>query len=244
MRKQSQRNSGPPRSGEELHAAARSGDLIAVQTILASNPLAVNSRDKHSRTPLHLAAWSGHLQVVSYLCQHKADAGAAAMDDMGAIHFAAQKGHVEIVKALISSGVSVKALTRKGLSPLHYAAQGAHLELVRYLVKKGASISTKNKAGNTPIDLASNEEVRCFLVECEKSPQKVEGLKGKKKSEHEQEGNDSIDVDKISGEEEGDKERTKRRVGEEETKEASLPKKAKVTVNHLMGIDDTVEEEE
>jgi len=45
---------GNPRrskTADELHSAARSGDLIAVQSILASNPLAVNSRDKHSRTP-------------------------------------------------------------------------------------------------------------------------------------------------------------------------------------------------
>lgn len=184
--------------------------------------------------------------MVSYLCQHKADAGAAAMDDMGAIHFAAQKGHLEIVKALVSSGVSVKVLTRKGFSPLHYAAQGAHLELVKYLMKKGASVSTKNKTGNTPIDLASNEEVRSFLVECEKSPEKVEGLKGKKRGEHGPESNDRVDVGKSSREEEegNEEERVKRKVDEEETKEASLPKKAKVTVNHLVGADDTVEEEE
>ena len=36
---------------EELHAAARSGDLKAVQAICSTNPLAVNSRDRHSRTP-------------------------------------------------------------------------------------------------------------------------------------------------------------------------------------------------
>jgi len=35
----------------ELHAAARSGDMKAVDSIVSSNPLAINSRDKHSRTP-------------------------------------------------------------------------------------------------------------------------------------------------------------------------------------------------
>lgn len=184
--------------------------------------------------------------MVNYLCQNKADAGAAAMDDMGAIHFAAQKGHVEIVKALVSSGVSVKASTRKGFAPLHYAAQGAHLDLANYLVKKGANISTKNKAGKTPIDLASNEEVRSFLVEYEKSPGKVEGLKGQKKSEQELENEDRVDVDWRSkeDEEENKEDGLKRKVDEEETKDASLTKKAKVMVNHLMGADDTVEEEE
>jgi len=41
-------------AGEDLHTAARSGDLNAVQSILSSNPLAINSRDKHSRTPYPL----------------------------------------------------------------------------------------------------------------------------------------------------------------------------------------------
>lgn len=45
--------SGGGRGGgsTDLHSAARSGDLTAVQYIISSNPLAVNSRDKHSRTP-------------------------------------------------------------------------------------------------------------------------------------------------------------------------------------------------
>ncbi|TYI22125.1 hypothetical protein ES332_A06G083200v1 [Gossypium tomentosum] len=84
-------------SGRDIHAAARSGDLSKLQSILASNLLAVNSRDKHSRTPLHLAVWARQAQVVSYLCKQKADVGAAAMDGMGAIHFVAQKGHLEVV---------------------------------------------------------------------------------------------------------------------------------------------------
>lgn len=67
---------------------------------------------------LHLAAWSGQAQVVSYLCKNKADVGATAIDDMGAIHFAAQKGHLEVVRTLISSGVSVKSSNRKGM-PLY-----------------------------------------------------------------------------------------------------------------------------
>ena len=47
-------NPQKPSTGEDLHTAARSGDLNTVQSILSSNPLAVNSRDKHSRTPYPL----------------------------------------------------------------------------------------------------------------------------------------------------------------------------------------------
>ncbi|KAF2308889.1 hypothetical protein GH714_022808 [Hevea brasiliensis] len=128
--------------------------------------------DLHAAARLHLAAWSGHAHVVNYLCKNKADVGAAAMDDMGAIHFAAQKGHLEVVRTLLSSGVSIKTSTRKGLTPLHYAAQGSNLELVKYLVKKGASLAVKTKAGKTPLDLASREEIRLFLEESEQSSKK------------------------------------------------------------------------
>ncbi|KAJ0111085.1 hypothetical protein Patl1_02654 [Pistacia atlantica] len=236
---------------EDLHAAARSGDLKSVQLILCSNPLSLNSRDKHSRTPLHLAAWSGHTEVVSYLCKQKADVGAAAMDDMGAIHFASQKGHLEVVRALVSFGASVKALTRKGLTPLHYAVQGSHQDLVKYLVKKGASLSAKTKAGKTPLDLAQSEEIRSFLEEWEESSKK-----GNQNPKEKAEGTDSMQspVEKpenssgevASGidEEQGDAS-LKRKGDEHDIKEASSePKKTKVALKHLLSADDTQEDEE
>ncbi|XP_057730483.1 uncharacterized protein LOC130945803 [Arachis stenosperma] len=160
-------------TGDELHTATRSGDLVAVQMILTSNPLAINSRDKHSRIPLYLAAFAGHAEIVSYLCKNKTDVGASAMDDMAAIHFATQKGHLEVVKALVATGASIKACTCKGMNSSHYAAQGSHLELVRYLAKKGASLTAKTRAGKTPLDLANNEEVRSFLEEFERSAKNI-----------------------------------------------------------------------
>ncbi|KAF8378983.1 hypothetical protein HHK36_028409 [Tetracentron sinense] len=246
-------------SSEDLHMVARSGDLNAVQAICSSNPFVINSRDKHSRTPdldprLHLASWSGQTEVVNYLCKHKADVGAAAMDDMGAVHFAAQKGHLEVVRTLLSSGVSVRASNRKGLTPLHYAAQGSHLELVKYLVRKGSSLSAKSKAGKTPLDLAKSEEVRSFLVECEESSKKGEDLTDKEKGEECESkpsleekavGSDGEAVGRNGSEEERKDEKEKRKGDEADIKEnSSQPKKARIALNHLLVTDDTQEEEE
>ncbi|KAK9277561.1 hypothetical protein L1049_007106 [Liquidambar formosana] len=244
---------GNPQKPWDLHSAARSGDLNAVQSILSSNPLAINSRDKHSRTPLHLAAWSGQTQVVSYLCKNKADVGAATMDDMGAVHFAAQKGHLEVVRTLLSSGVSVKASTRKGLTPLHYAAQGSHLELVKYLVRKGSNLSAKTKAGKTPFDVASIEEIRSFLVECESASRKGDDLNGKEKVEESDpkpslqekaENSDGEVAVARHDEDEEEVEKMKRKGDEDDINEASSePKKARVALNHLLSADDTQDEE-
>ncbi|XP_011028018.1 PREDICTED: ankyrin-3-like isoform X2 [Populus euphratica] len=233
----------------ELHAAARSGDMKAVESIVSSNPLAINSRDKHSRTPLHLAAWSGQAEVVSYLCKHKADVGAAAMDDMGAIHFAAQKGHSEVVRTLLSSGASIKASTRKGLTPLHYAVQGSHLELVKYLVRKGASLTVRTKGGMTPLDLATNVEIHVFLEESERTPKKGT-LDGKDKPEASEPKTSLQDKSENSGgeanggeHEEQENGNVKRKGEEDDAKETSSePKRARVALNHLLIADDTQEE--
>ncbi|WOH11583.1 hypothetical protein DCAR_0831073 [Daucus carota subsp. sativus] len=240
-------------SNSDVHAAARAGDLSGVQLICSTNPLAVNSRDKHSRTPLHLAAWAGQAQVVSYLCENKADVGAAAMDDMGAIHFAAQKGHLKVVQILISSGVSTKSANRKGMTALHYAAQGSSLELVKYLVKKGANLNAKTKAGKTPFDLASSEEIRSFLVESvciskdsaadgEKKPEDVPkiSMDNEEVTKTETAVSMSETVDLVKDES------TKRKNdSEDESKEDfSAPKKPKISLNHLLASDDTQEEED
>lgn len=236
---------------EKLHEAARSGDMKVVQEVCSADPLAVNSRDRHSRTPLHLAAWSGHAEVVNYLCKNKADIGAAAMDDMGAIHFAAQKGQLEVIKILHASGISVKSYNRKGMTALHYAAQGSHLELVKYLVKKGANLDAKNKSGKTAVDLASSEEVRIFLVEWKNGSGKSVGVGGGKREKGEQESaheettesvDEVLDGDRIA--EDGNGETSKRKGAGEIRENQPEAKKSKVSLNHLLAADDTQEEEE
>ncbi|KAK7407062.1 hypothetical protein VNO78_08702 [Psophocarpus tetragonolobus] len=254
-KKKKKEQMGNPRkskTADELHTAARSGDLIAVQSILASNPLAVNYRDKHSRTPLHLAAFSGQTEVVTYLCKHKADVGASAMDDMAAIHFASQKGHVEVVRALLSAGASLKAATRKGLTSLHYAVQGSHLELIKYLTKKGANLGAKTKAGKTPLDLATNEEICAFLEESERSAKNGElGKKDKDKAEESDdpktaasgsEGDFNAEPSAAAANEENEREKRKGNEGDAR-EESSQPKKARIKLSHLQSSDDTQEEE-
>ncbi|XP_075518112.1 uncharacterized protein LOC142552275 [Primulina tabacum] len=199
---------------------------------------------------LHLAAWSGHAEVVNYLCKNKADIGAAAMDDMGAIHFAAQKGHLEVIKILHASSISIKSYNRKGMTALHYAAQGSHLELVKYLLKKCENLDAKNKSGKTAEDLASSEDVSNFLVEWKNGSGKSVGVsdekreKGKQESTHEETTrsvDDALDRDRIAEDENGE---TSKRKGAGELRENQPEtKKSKVSLNHLLAADDTQEDE-
>ena len=51
----------------DAHAAARDGNLEALQEIIAAGGN-LNQRDKHSRTPLHLAAWAGKACMDMHVC--------------------------------------------------------------------------------------------------------------------------------------------------------------------------------
>ncbi|KAK1359611.1 protein phosphatase 1 regulatory subunit 12C [Heracleum sosnowskyi] len=148
-----------------------------------------------------------------FLCENKADVGAATMDDMGAIHFAAQKGHLKVVQILISSGVSVKSANRKGMTALHYAAQGSSLELVKYLVKKDG----------------------------EKKPEDISELSKKNEEDIKTES----DVSKSEDAQLVKDESTKRKNdSEDDAKDFSEPKKAKIALNHLLASDDAQEDED
>ncbi|KAI3964484.1 hypothetical protein MKW92_052561 [Papaver armeniacum] len=210
--------------------AARTGDINAVQSIIASNPLTVNSRDKHSRTPLHLAAWAGNNEVVSYLCKNKADVRAAAMDDMGAIPLLL-KGHLEVVRTLLSSGASVKSCNRRFDTP--------------YLVRKRSSLSTKTKAGKTPLDLTNSEEIRSCLVEkttrFARNNQNVKEENEEKDPKPSTEENSLQTLEPVVEDAIMQDERQDTETGNEKRKG---DEKAKIALNHLVGADDDAQEEE
>lgn len=104
----------------DVHGAARSGDAAALEVAIAADPKAVKATDKHSRTPLHLAAWAGHVKAVAVLCEASADVHVPAMDGITALHFAAQQGHDDVCKELLKRGAKVNVKDHKKLNtPLH-----------------------------------------------------------------------------------------------------------------------------
>lgn len=60
----------------QIHDAARTGDAARVRELLASDPRLVGTRDGNGRTPLHLAAYRGHREVIEVLLASGADKGA------------------------------------------------------------------------------------------------------------------------------------------------------------------------
>jgi ankyrin repeat protein len=142
-----------------LQFAAGRGHLVAVERLLAAGALAtVANVDEIS--PLHVAALSGHTEVLIKLID---DAGAVVsttdMDGISPLHLASMECHHEAVEALLSRGGDACATElQRGETPLHFAALSGHRPaakaVVEALLRNGADSQAQNKDGRTPAYLA------------------------------------------------------------------------------------------
>jgi uncharacterized protein len=76
------------RAGQVLLQATEAGDIVQMETLLAKGA-AVNARNAHGWTPLHVAAAGGDPAVLALLLQHGADVHAQSQ------HRSTTRPHVE-----------------------------------------------------------------------------------------------------------------------------------------------------
>jgi hypothetical protein len=102
--------------------AAKSGDANALRQALEDEG-DVNARVRQGptslllSTPLHLAAYYGHRDIVAELLAHKCKVNAVNMAKKTALHVAARQGSAEICKILLDAGASPHAEDADGYTP-------------------------------------------------------------------------------------------------------------------------------
>ncbi|XP_077145843.1 ankyrin repeat domain-containing protein 6 isoform X1 [Ranitomeya variabilis] len=137
---------------ERLLVAAYKGQVDnVVQLINKGAKVAVT---KHGRTPLHLAANKGHVNVVQILLKAGCDLNVQDDGQQTALHRAAVVGNSDILAMLIQEGCALDRQDKDGNTALHEAAWHGFSHSVKLLVKAGANVLAKSKAGNTPLHLA------------------------------------------------------------------------------------------
>ncbi|XP_034060437.1 ankyrin repeat domain-containing protein 6b isoform X1 [Gymnodraco acuticeps] len=109
---------------------------------------------KYGRSPMHLAAYKGHIEVVRILL--KAGCDLDIQDDGGqtALQRAAVVGNYAVINALIQEGCALDRQDKDGNTALHEVSWHGFSQSLKVLVKAGANAHAKNKAGNTALHLA------------------------------------------------------------------------------------------
>lgn len=150
---------------EDIFEASKRGRLNDVKAMLKSNSGLVHSTDKEERTPLHLAAEYGRLEVVKFLIQKGAKVDARDKSGSTALHQACDspaskesaENKLKTVKFLIQKGADIEALTTtRRKAPLHTAAHSWDHRVAEYLIKKGARVDLKDGIGWTPLFWAAH----------------------------------------------------------------------------------------
>ena len=144
------------------------------QKVPFRNPI---EKDSEGRTPIHNAAYGGHLEIVNFLVSYTSDPNVANEDGDTPIHFAAEGGHLEIVKLLVSYPSNPNSANKHGRTPIHFAAVGGYLEVVKFLALHISNPNVADQYGYTPIHLAAMEghfEVVKFLAILTSNPNSVD----------------------------------------------------------------------
>jgi ankyrin repeat protein len=139
----------PPSTAEvagyrDLHAAAWRGDARRIVELAASGE-ALEARDGHGRTALHVATYARHHDVVRALVRIGANIDALENDRYDAVTIAAVANDEATLALLLGLGASARQVTsRYDGTALIAAAHLGHAGVVRQLIAAGAPLDHVN----------------------------------------------------------------------------------------------------
>lgn len=147
--------------------AAGKNRLDTVRKLLSAKTADVNTRDEDEYTPLHRAAYGGHLEVARELIGHGASVHAVTIDGWTPLHSACKWNNAKVASFLLQQGADVNAQTRGLLTPLHLAAgnRDSRETLELLLMSRYIKPDLKNQLEETAADIARRASVFHYLFE-------------------------------------------------------------------------------
>ena len=127
-----------------LYYAARLGFRDLAEHLITKCPEHVNARGGSKETPIHVAAFAGHTNILSLLLEHGVDVDDRDTRDRTPLHLASMKGRVEAGQCLLDRGADIDARDDRDWTPLLSAVFKEDVEFARMLLICGASINARD----------------------------------------------------------------------------------------------------
>lgn len=143
----------------DIHDAAYIGDVRATRRILDADPAQLDAFSGDGFTPLDLASYFGHRDLVVFLLERGAKVEHEIRNEnlYTALTGAIAEGHREIAKLLLEGGANVNHRYSEGATPLITASANGDAEMVKLLLGYGAQTDATNDQGQTPSDVAAEQ---------------------------------------------------------------------------------------
>mmetsp|Transcript_20820 Transcript_20820/g.39816 ORF Transcript_20820/g.39816 Transcript_20820/m.39816 type:complete len:164 (-) Transcript_20820:1146-1637(-) len=116
-----------------IFAAAKNGSISDLVACLKDDPGSRDSRNKDGWTPLHQAAYSGQVKIVTALIKAGAKVNSKDHDGDTPLHYASAQASVDCIKPLVDAGADLEARDQDGESPLDVAPSARVKLLLRKL---------------------------------------------------------------------------------------------------------------
>ena len=140
----------------DIFEASAGGYQDIVEKWLGERLELLAARSSDGWTPLHVAAFFGHLELGRYLIDQGASVDARSTNAMKntPLHAAAAGGRLALVRLLLERSADVNATQEGGWTALHSAAQAGNREMIEALLAGNANLKVRAANNQSPLDLA------------------------------------------------------------------------------------------
>ncbi|CAI7581831.1 unnamed protein product [Penicillium pancosmium] len=151
-----------------LHWACENNHEEIMELLLngPDRPLAnIHATELRGRTPLHLGATQGWVDILQFLLAKGASVTAVSDGNWTPLPCVCDSGNVAALRALLHHGAPINSLLLNGVTPLHIAApQAGHLGVVECLLERPElKHNPRNNRGDTPFSRAARSKRKSIL---------------------------------------------------------------------------------
>jgi uncharacterized protein len=143
----------------DIYEAASIGDKDTLLHFIEQYPDRTNAYSIDGFTPLGLASFFGHTDLVKVLIDNGADPNISSNNQLKVtpLHSACAISNYNIANILIKHGADVNARQLQSVTPLHSAAHNGQTKLASLLIDNGADVNSKMDNGQTPLFMAEEK---------------------------------------------------------------------------------------